>query len=269
MDVDQPDSSGVMTWHSEEPTTQTRRQKETVLPKLICTPAEASAVLNKRHMENLFLDLMFFLRHGLAQPPSCKKCALRNAHVAMKETNEGDCDVDTSFADADDQKCRRVVLWRRDAKLDIETSNLQTNIVVLDCHSVGHLLIGERVGTFVWNEAGKFLVDFAGEKLLGSTSFERTHGLAMLLHASKCKADPGMCTENCQKIQTILRHFRTCQPLLHGSDCDLCGCIKPLIKVHSELCTIEMACSVPGCAHLKAHRAKTSQDVVSRITELA
>ena len=234
-----------------------------LLPKPICTPAEASAVLNQKHMENLFVDLMFFLSHGLDQPPSCRKCALRNSQRATGGTNDGD----VSMANGSGVKCRRLVLWRKDANLAIETSNMQTNIVVLECHSVGHLLIGEPVGSWIWNGEGNLLVDFACEKILGSTPFERTHGLAMLLHASKCETATGMCTENCQKMQTLLRHFRKCQPLLHGSDCKLCGCIKPLLRAHSEICTVENACPVPACADLKTEEA-SKMEKLSRITEL-
>ena len=244
----------------DETTTQAH---VTVLPKVICTPAEASAVLNQKHMENLFVDLMFFLSHGLTQPPSCKKCALRNTQTLIGETNEDDI----SLAVASGIKCHRLVLWRKDANLAIEASNMQTNIVVLECHSVGHLLIGEPVGTWIWNGKGNFLVDFACEKILGSTPFERTHGLAMLLHASKCETDPGMCTENCQKMQTLLHHFRSCQPLLNGSGCDLCGCIKPLLRAHSEICTVKNACPIPACADLKADEA-TKMEGISRITGL-
>ena len=253
----------------EEETATQARSQDILLPKLICTPAEASVVLNQKHMENLFIDFMFFVSHGLAQPPSCKKCAFRNSQITKEETNGDGRDEDISMADANDTECHRLVLWRRDANLTIDTSNMQANLVVLDCHSVGHLLIGEPVGTWIWNNEGKLLIDFDSEKILGSTPFERTHGLAMLLHASMCETDPGTCTENCQKMHTILRHFRNCQSTLHGSGCDMCNCIKPLIQAHSELCTVDMSCPVPGCSHLKAVRGKTNGEGASLITELA
>eukprot|EP00563_Minutocellus_polymorphus_P011278 CAMPEP_0181071458 /NCGR_PEP_ID=MMETSP1070-20121207/28051_1 /TAXON_ID=265543 /ORGANISM="Minutocellus polymorphus, Strain NH13" /LENGTH=154 /DNA_ID=CAMNT_0023152453 /DNA_START=63 /DNA_END=527 /DNA_ORIENTATION=+ len=142
-----PEDAASASGESRNPQENDDDEKIPILPKPVCTPAEAVNTLSTKQMENLFIDMSFYARLGFLQAPSCLRCAYREAHAG------------TAWKDAlASQGCGRLVMWRKDTALPIHPDNLQANAAVMTCQSAKAFMRGERVGGVHWDKNTQKLV---------------------------------------------------------------------------------------------------------------
>jgi len=108
----------------QQPTSSEQQQQE---PSILWNdpPAIQQHISSDTALQELFVEMCFFARLGLVQPPCCLPCAYAEAREPHAQNN--DC-------------CNNWVIWRRDANLPLHPETLGDNLVFVRCHAVRRLL---------------------------------------------------------------------------------------------------------------------------------
>lgn len=110
-------------------------------------PEEIANKLDRKQMENLFVEMCFFARLGFLQPPTCLRCAYRAAGASREGTA-----INVSM-----KQCNRKILWRKDAKLPIHPDRMQSNSVIVACQTAQAWMDDGVVSDLRWDREAMVL----------------------------------------------------------------------------------------------------------------
>lgn len=85
--------------------------------------------------EELFVEMCFFARLGYVQPPCCLRCTYREA---LQDGNVH-------------SQCLRWVIWRKDTNQLLHPSEMEGNLLMVQCRAAGRLLAGETIEGYAWS----------------------------------------------------------------------------------------------------------------------
>jgi hypothetical protein len=138
----------------------------------IVDPSDLSNVLSPTQISELFVEMCFFARLGLVQPPCCLHCAYHGAITGSSSSFSSPPGLKSTVT-SKTMDCKRWVIWRKDGKKPyhpdecFRTPNSTTpyctssssNVVVLQCKVVRKLIAGEIVGNgWKWDTVHKMLI---------------------------------------------------------------------------------------------------------------
>lgn len=111
----------------------------------------AGISLSHEEVQNLFVEMCFYARLTFLQPPSCLRCAYRDAGL---EGGEGDHPSQSK------RSCNNLVVWRINANTShiLHPDKLEGNIVLVTCSTAQTWLAGETAQEMKWDRKSKVLV---------------------------------------------------------------------------------------------------------------
>lgn len=95
---------------------------------------ENATQLEDEQLQELFVEMCFFARLGYVQPPCCLRCTYREA---LKDGNAKSL-------------CSRWVLWRKDTNQLLHPTQLEGNLLMVQCQAARRLLAGKTIDGFSW-----------------------------------------------------------------------------------------------------------------------
>jgi hypothetical protein len=117
----------------------------------IVPPASLSSALSDDDIATLFSETCFFARLGFIQPPCCMHCTYREAmQQAVPRLN-----------------CKRWVIWRRNANITLNPSNIGENTIAVQCHAARKLIAGNAVESYKWDRTKKIMVETSKKRAWG------------------------------------------------------------------------------------------------------
>ncbi|KAL3908338.1 MAG: hypothetical protein SGARI_003108 [Bacillariaceae sp.] len=109
----------------------------------VVPPASLSTTLSDDDIATLFAETCFFSRLGFVQPPCCMHCTYREA---MQQA-------------APRLDCKRWVIWRRNANIALNPSNISENTIAVQCHTARKMIAGNVVESYKWDRTKKIMVE--------------------------------------------------------------------------------------------------------------
>ncbi|KAL3913174.1 MAG: hypothetical protein SGILL_006593 [Bacillariaceae sp.] len=109
----------------------------------IVSPASLSTSLSDEGIATLFAEMSFFARLGFVQPPCCMECTYRESMQQAVPRLD----------------CKRWVIWRRNANITLNPSNIGENTIAVQCHSARKLTAGNAVESYKWDRTKKIMVE--------------------------------------------------------------------------------------------------------------
>lgn len=86
-------------------------------------------------LQELFVEMCFFARLGYVQPPCCLRCTYREA---LKDGNV-------------QSQCQRWVIWRKSADQLLHPTQLEGNMMLVQCRAARRLLAGNTIDGYTWS----------------------------------------------------------------------------------------------------------------------
>ena len=111
----------------------------------ILEPSQLSSTLSDDAISALFVETCFFSRLGFVQPPCCLQCTYRESMM----NNENKPNL----------KCKRWVIWRRNANNPLHPSTLHNNTMAVQCQTARKLTAGQPVESYKWDRHSKLLLE--------------------------------------------------------------------------------------------------------------
>jgi len=149
-----------ISWNLNEANSTSRVAQEKQLQQLprphpITQKGEATTIsaeisLSHGEIQNLFVEMCFYARLTFLQPPSCLRCAYRDAGLGR---SEGD------HSSHSKTPCSNLVVWRINANSShiLHPDKLEGNIVLVTCSTAQALLAGKTAQEMKWDRKAKIL----------------------------------------------------------------------------------------------------------------